>query len=135
MSAVALPTKILLTWSEVNCSERNSATLNYHVSYSKESSATVPTTIEDVVGLMVTITGLEPSTNYTFSLAAMNENQELGPAYNITVTTSSEEDTGERLSVVIYGLIGAGVIVLLICILICLLVILCRQKRYDNNIV
>lgn len=41
----------------------------------------------DVSEMMVLITGLSSATDYFVSVAAVNENGELGPAYNVTVRT------------------------------------------------
>lgn len=80
-------TSLQLMWNELNCSERNSIISRYRVAYMEESKPDGKHV--DVGDLRVTITGLTPSTNYTVFIAALNEEQELGPLYNLTLTTSS----------------------------------------------
>lgn len=80
VTAVAGVTTISLTWEELECSERNSRISRYLVTYGSEHAMNVTWT-------MVQLAGLMPATDYNISLAAVNVDGEIGPAYTETIRT------------------------------------------------
>ena len=73
-------TSILLTWWELDCSERNSSISHYLVTYDSGRAVNVTQT-------MLLLDELRPATGYTVSLAAMNVDGEIGPAYIMATRT------------------------------------------------
>ena len=57
----------------------------YHITYQTASPSTMQHV--NVSELWVNITGLTSSTNYSVSIAAVNDGSEVGPAYSFTVQT------------------------------------------------
>ena len=73
-------TSILLTWWELDCSERNSRISHYLVTYDSGRAVNVTQT-------MLLLDELRPATGYTVSLAAVNVDGEIGPAYIMATRT------------------------------------------------
>ena len=90
------PTEISVQWSGLsNCSLANGRITQYRVQY--ETCSTTETrdyTLGDGEnwrsGGRVTLTGLTPSTNYSISVAAVNENGDVG-VYSDPVTTMTHQ--------------------------------------------
>ena len=76
---------ILLTWEEVDCSKRNGKISNYLISYHAAGEAAQHIT---TAGFQEIIMGLSPSTGYSVSIAAVNDENEVGPAWNSTIWTT-----------------------------------------------
>ena len=88
VTASQTPTTILLAWGKVNCSDRNSLISHYLISY-VETDTNPNVKYTNATGFQETITGLIPSTVYLVSIAAVNEDQAIGPAFSLTVTTGT----------------------------------------------
>ena len=83
-------THITITWEAVNCAERNSNISGYVVRYTPPSSGGIDSVT--VVGTgdaggRVTIGGLNPSTQYSIRVAAVNSEGALGVFSAISVTS------------------------------------------------
>ena len=116
---------MLLTWSEVNCSERNSRITHYIVSYAKASASDNTKKHINVVDLKVKIEGLQPVTSYVFAVAAVNEAMEEGPAQNITAQTSTE-----IITIICASSGGAVVVIMCLFVSCCILVSRLHARKY-----
>ena len=68
---------ILVQWDEVPCLDQNSIIAGYTVQYEfGDQSNSLPTTGTD---RMASLTSLQPFTNYSIQVAAVNSNNEMGP--------------------------------------------------------
>ena len=79
-----MATSVMLTWNEVNCLQQNGAITGYMIRYVGDSQ-----TITNTSSRTYTVQGLDPFTEYLFSVAAMNSNG-VGPfsGQPLTVTTA-----------------------------------------------
>ena len=79
-----MATSVMLTWNEVNCLQQNGAITGYMIRYVGDSQ-----TITNTSSKTYTVQGLDPFTEYLFSVAAMNSNG-VGPfsGQPLTVTTA-----------------------------------------------
>ena len=94
MAASEFSTNITVRWQRVRCTERRSEITHYFLQYSLEDSDRV---IEvKVLGTsdenrMHTATRLHPLSRYTFTIAAVNSNEEMGPNVTVMAMTSAPE--------------------------------------------
>lgn len=113
--------KVGLSWERVSCLDRNSEITGYRISYKRPPPSTTTQSnsnnddsssssrvarrqvldYEEVVNItgieslhrQFTASGLLPQTNYTFSVEAVNAEEEVGPSTTITATTGIPEGT------------------------------------------
>ena len=88
-------TEISVQWSGLsNCRLVNGRITQYRVQYTANDTMTRDYTLGDGEswrsGGLVTLTGLTPSTNYSISVAAVNENGDVG-LYSDPVTTMTHQ--------------------------------------------
>ena len=67
---------ISLQWDEVPCLDRNSEITSYTIRYVPVDQTT-PMTVSSI-GRMADLTGLDPFTNYSIAVAAVNSGDETG---------------------------------------------------------
>ena len=80
-------TSISIQWDQVPCIEQNSDITGYIVRYSNSTGETQMAT-----GQMFTASGLTPSTTYSFQVAAVNSDDEVGP-YSSTLEINTVAPT------------------------------------------
>ena len=87
-------TEIFVQWSGLsNCRLVNGHIIGYRVQYetcwmAKTRLYTLGDSQDWMIGGEVTLTGLSPSTNYSISVAAVNENGDVGlPSEHVMTTT------------------------------------------------
>ena len=78
---------INVSWSKIDCIERNGPITNYRVEFQEVGGALIPGL---VVNRTFTASGLTPYTNYTFRVAGVNDNG-TGPFSNVTSILTEEE--------------------------------------------
>jgi hypothetical protein len=88
-------TNITMQWQRVICSERNSNITYYLLQYSQgrdgiKEMEVLETDENDGVYTAVLVR-LQPLSEYTFTIAAVNSGRQKGPNTTITVTTSAPE--------------------------------------------
>ena len=68
---------ILVQWNEVPCLDQNSVITGYTVRYEfGDQSSTLSITVTD---RMASLTSLQPFTNYSIQVSAVNSNDDMGP--------------------------------------------------------
>ena len=89
-------TVISVQWDGLTpCRLVNSLIVKYRVQYTAESSGEVQSTDESGDwddGGQTSLTGLTPFTNYSIQVAAVNEQDDVGP-YSDPITVQTEEDS------------------------------------------
>ena len=78
---------VSMSWTEIECIERNGPITNYTVEFQEVGGALIPGV---VVNRTFTASGLTPYTNYTFRVAGVNDNG-TGPFSNVTSILTEEE--------------------------------------------
>ena len=78
---------VSVSWTQIGCIERNGPITNYTVEFRKVGGALIPGM---VVNRTFTASGLTPYTNYTFSVAGVND-ASTGPFTNVTNIMTEEE--------------------------------------------
>ena len=86
--AASTETSILLVWGEVHCSLRNGPITSYLIKYGRGLALDNEVRV-DAAQLQANLTGLSSSTEYAVSIAAVNEDEIAGPAYNLTIFTAT----------------------------------------------
>ena len=95
-------TNITISWERVKCIERNSNVTGYVVTYSRTEDgndlarAAGNPEMSTIIGTdpgnrIFTATGLIPRTSYTFSVSAMNSDNQNGVSISTTGSTSTPE--------------------------------------------
>ena len=96
MATVVSSTVISVQWDGLlPCRLVNSLIVKYRVQYTAESSGVVQSTDESGDwddGGQTSLTGLTPFTNYSIQVAAVNEQDDVGP-YSGPITVQTEEDS------------------------------------------
>ena len=82
------PFSIIVFWGEVDCIDRNGNITGYSVRYTGGGSTQLVNISGDSSGGMYDITNLDPSTNYSIGVAAMN-GELIGP-YSSAVNQLTE---------------------------------------------
>lgn len=121
------PDTVLLTWSEVECLERRSNITHYSISYHRKRTPTSRSERINVTGLEATVTGLSPSTNYRFAIAAVNEESQAGPEDSFYV--KMPPSGGGATVIVISSGVAVGVCAVLVGLITGCVVILCIKIR------
>ena len=80
---------ISVSWSTIECIERNGVITNYTVVFQEQGGAVIPGEV-NVMDRTFTASGLTPHTNYTFKVAGVNSNG-TGPYTNTIVILTDEE--------------------------------------------
>ena len=80
---------VSVSWSTIECIERNGEITNYTVVFQEQGAAVIPGEV-NVMDRTFTASGLTPHTNYTFRVAGVNSN-DTGPYTNI-ITIQTNED-------------------------------------------
>ena len=80
---------VSVSWSTIECIERNGEITNYTVIFQEQGGAVIPGVI-DVVDRTFTASGLSPHTHYTFRVAGVNSNG-IGP-YSSTIVILTDTD-------------------------------------------
>ena len=62
-----------MSWSTIECIERNGEITNYTVVFQEQGGAVIPGEV-NVMDRIFTASGLTPHTNYTFRVAGVNSN-------------------------------------------------------------
>ena len=102
-------TEISVQWSGLsNCRLVNGRITQYRVQYTANDTMTRDYTLGDSEnwrsGGRVTLTGPTPSTNYSISVAAVNENGDVG-VYSDPVTTMTHQCTTLSVAILILSLL------------------------------
>ena len=79
---------VSVSWSTIECIERNGEITNYTVVFQEQGGAVIPGEV-DVMDRTFTSSKLTPHTNYTFRIAGVNNNS-TGPYTTITVQTDED---------------------------------------------
>ncbi len=84
-------TNITLTWTEIECLDRNGVITSYNIEYGEGNTRdmTINTQSNATTHL---ITGLKPFTNYTFSIAGVNS-VNIGPFSAASTIIRTAEDS------------------------------------------
>ena len=77
---------VSVSWSTIECIERNGVITNYTVVFQEQGDAVIP----NVMDRTFTASGLTPHTNYTFRVAGVNSNG-TGPYTNINSILTEED--------------------------------------------
>ena len=77
---------VSVSWSTIECIERNGVITNYTVVFQEQGGAVIP----NVMDRTFTASGLTPHTNYTFRVAGVNSNG-TGPYTNINSILTEED--------------------------------------------
>ena len=104
-------TNITIHWDSVECSQRNGEIGGYRLVYypTTDSSDNESVLIDDSNSKTFTIVGLQPRTNYTLRLEAVNTELSLfGPDAQETVITTNPD--GTRLTLLSQTLFNSGFI-------------------------
>ena len=80
---------VSVSWSTIECIERNGVITNYTVVFQEQGGAVIPGEV-NVTDRTFTASGLTPHTNYTFRVAGINSNG-TGPFFN-TIKFKTDED-------------------------------------------
>ena len=80
---------VSVSWSTIECIERNGEITNYAVVFQEQGGAVFPGEM-NVMNRTFTASGLTPHTNYTFRVAGVNSNG-TGP-YTSIITFKTDED-------------------------------------------
>ena len=80
---------VAITWSAIECIERNGEITDYTVIFQEQGGAEIPGEV-NVMDRTFTASGLTPHANYTFKVAAVNSNG-TGPYTNISAVATSED--------------------------------------------
>ena len=80
---------VSVSWSTIECIERNGVITNYTVVFQEQGGAVIPCEV-NVMDRTFTASGLTPHTNYTFRVAGVNSNG-TGPYSNVTVILTDED--------------------------------------------
>ena len=80
---------VSVSWSTIECIERNGEITNYTVVFQEQGGAVIPGEV-NVMDRTFTASGLSPHTNYTFRVAGFNSN-DTGPYSNITIILTDED--------------------------------------------
>ena len=81
---------VSVSWSTIECIERNGVITNYTVVFQEQGGAVIPAGEVNVMDRTFTASGLTPHTNYTFRVAGVNSNG-TGPYSNVTVILTDED--------------------------------------------
>ena len=76
-----------MSWTGIECIERNGLITGYTVEFQEEGGARIP---GEVVGPTFTATSLTPHTNYTFRVAGLNSNETGQFSEIITILTKED---------------------------------------------
>ena len=80
---------VSVSWSTIECIERNGEITNYTVVFQEQGGAVIPGEV-NVMDRTFTASGLTPHTNYTFRVAGVNSNG-AGPYINISSILTDED--------------------------------------------
>ena len=80
---------VSVSWSTIECIERNGEITNYTVVFQEQGGAVIPGEV-NVMDRTFTASGLTPHTNYTFRVAGVNSNG-TGSYTNTTVILTDED--------------------------------------------
>ena len=80
---------VSVSWSTIECIERNGEITNYTVVFQEQGGAVIPGEV-NVMDRTFTASGLTPHTNYTFRVAGVNSNG-TGPYTNISGILTDED--------------------------------------------
>ena len=80
---------VSVSWSTIECIERNGEITNYTVVFQEQGGAVIHGEV-NVMDRTFTASGLTPHTNYTFRVAGVNSNG-TGP-YTNTLTIQTDEE-------------------------------------------
>ena len=80
---------VSVSWSTIECIERNGEITNYTVVFQEQGGAVIPGEV-NVMDRTFTANGLTPHTNYTFKVAGVNI-IDTGPYSTITFIRSIED--------------------------------------------
>ena len=80
---------VSVSWSTIDCIERNGVITNYTVVFQEQGGAVIPGEV-NVMDRTFTASGLTPHTNYIFRVAGVNSNG-TGPYSNDTMFTTEED--------------------------------------------
>ena len=86
---------VSVSWSKIECIERNGPITKYTVEFQEVGGAPIPGV---VVNRIFTASGLTPYTNYTFRVAGVNDNG-TGPFSNVTNILTEEEGNHNYITV------------------------------------
>ena len=78
-----------MSWSTIECIERNGEITNYTAVFQEQGGAVIPGEV-NVMDRTFTASGLTPHTNYTFGVAGVNSNG-TGPYTNISTILTDED--------------------------------------------
>ena len=81
---------VSVSWSTIECIERNGVIINYTVVFQEQGGAVIFGEV-NVMDRTFTASGLIPHTNYTFRVAGVN-NISTGP-FTTTITVKTDEDS------------------------------------------
>ena len=80
----------MLVWGEVDCSLQNGPITSYLIRYGIGRGSVLDNEVMvDATQLQANLTGLSSSTEYTVTIAAVNEDGIAGAAYNLTIFTAA----------------------------------------------
>ena len=82
-------TSVSVSWSTIDCIERNGVINSYTVVFQEQGGAVIPGEV-DVMDRTFTASGLTPHTNYTFRVAGVNSNGTGRYSNDITVLTNQD---------------------------------------------
>ncbi len=82
---------ITLTWTEIDCLDRNGVITSYMIEYGEGTDRNITITTPSNATIHL-ITGLKPFTEYTFTVAGVN-NASTGSFSNASQVTRTAEDS------------------------------------------
>ena len=82
---------VSVSWSAIECIERNGEITNYAVIFQEQGGAVIPGEV-NVMDRTFTASGLTPRTNYIFRVAGVNSNGTGPYSDGIVITTTAEGD-------------------------------------------
>ena len=88
-------TSITIQWDQVPCIEQNSEITGYIVRYSNSTGETQMAAVQN--SQMFTASGLTPNTAYSFQVAAVNSDDEVGPYSSILEINTNLPIIGKSL--------------------------------------
>ncbi len=90
-SVVAMSTNITLTWTEIDCLDRNGVIISYMIQYGEGTNRNITITTPSSATSHL-ITDLKPFTEYTFTVAGVNS-AGTGSFSSASLVTRTAEDS------------------------------------------
>ena len=89
MTSSTTSRSVSVSWSTIDCIERNGVITNYTVVFQERGGAVIPVEV-NVIDRTFTASGLTPHTNYIFRVAGVNSNGTGPCSSDITFLTNED---------------------------------------------